>query len=117
MASTMRCRSGRWQTSAAASRYAFFSPFHRDFLSHHEDAIGKVEKFVLVGPDYGQVTQFGKGALDIVDAVGAHLRYPVILGSRTRRVRALLLRIDSDPLQESPISVQVLGEQHKKAIR
>jgi hypothetical protein len=33
MASTMRRRSGRWQTSAAASRGAFFSPLHRDFLS------------------------------------------------------------------------------------
>src|SRR5262245_3171040 len=73
--------------NAAASRGVSFSPLHRDFLGHHEDAIGKVEKRVLVGPDPLQIARFGKGAFDRVDAVGPHLRYPVVLGSCAGRVR------------------------------
>ena len=73
--------------SAAASRGAAFSPLHRDFFGHQEDAVGQIEKLLLVGPDHLQAARLGEGPLDLVEAVGLRLCDPVVLRGRAGHVR------------------------------
>lgn len=48
------------------SRDAPSSPLQRDFLGHHEDTVGQVEKLLLVGPDHLQVARLGEGASHVI---------------------------------------------------